>query len=90
MAVHRHVGAEISRGGRGAPDAVARAAALLREKHKALPASLKKRMESYLSLEMGVSLLHAGTPVSGAHALAKSWLLHPRFQASLEPFWERG
>jgi GT2 family glycosyltransferase len=90
VAVHPSVGAEIARGGRGSPEAIVQAAAYLLKKHSALAKALTTRMESYLNLEIGVACLHAGAMASGASALAKSWLLHPRLQPSLEHFWKRG
>lgn len=87
IAVHEGVAAEITRGPRGAPaDAIA-AAEYIRRKNADLPAALKKRMESYLLLEIGVAELGARRMFAGANALLQSWLLHPRVQASLEPFW---
>lgn len=85
--VHSGVAAHISRGARAAPEDAIAAADHIRRKHADLSPALKKRMESYLLLEIGVAELGAGRLPAAARALGKSWILHPRAQASLEPFW---
>lgn len=87
LAVHRGVAAEISRGGRVCPAVIGDAAAHLRAAHLDMPSSLLRRMNSYLQLELAASCLHHGDRLGGALALARSWALHPRLQAALEPFW---
>lgn len=87
VAVYPGIGAEISRGGRGQPTDVVGACAHIRARHGALPAPWRRRMESYLNLELGVAFLHHGQWVEGSAALARSWGQHPRLQASLERFW---
>jgi glycosyltransferase involved in cell wall biosynthesis len=83
------VAAEITRGGRAAPAAIASAAGYLREKHANSREIVRRRIESYLALEAGASLLHHGKFAAGTLALARSWALKPRLQAALEPFWRR-
>lgn len=85
--VHPTIAAEITRHGRAAPEMVRAAAEAIRAKHAGLAAPLQTRMRSYLSLEIGAALLHAGAPFSGAAALAQSWVLRPRLQPALERFW---
>lgn len=87
LEIHDGVGAEINRGWRAAPDLIAAAAAYVQTKHAAAPKTLTRRMESYLQLELAASLLRHGAGVGGVLALTRSWLLHPRLQAALEPFW---
>lgn len=88
LAVYPGVAAEITRGGRAAPENIAGAADAINAKHVALPPALARRMRSYLKLEQGAALLHVGDVIGGAAALAHSWLLHPRMQPALEPFWD--
>lgn len=87
LAVHDGTAAEITRGKRASPEAVAAAASYLRSKHASLPSDLKRRMESYLALELCAARLHAGDAVGGAGALLRSWLLHPRLHTPLERHW---
>lgn len=87
IAVHEGVAARVTRGARAAPTDILAASEKIRRKHAALDAPLKKRMESYLSLELAVARLGAGDTAQGVAALLRSWMLHPRLQASLEPFW---
>lgn len=87
LAIYSGVGAHITRGGRGDLGDVERAVARLRAKHTHVPEGLKRRMESYFQLELGVARLHRGAAASGVLALAYSLLLHPRLQPSLERFW---
>lgn len=87
VAVYEKAAARITRGARGALVHTLAAAAHIRRKQTALAPPLKKRMESYLSLELAVARLGAGDAVKGAAELARSWILHPRLQPSLEPFW---
>lgn len=88
LAIDKTIAAEITRGGRALPETAAAAAALLRSKHAHVAENVRRRMEGYLALEMGASLLHAGRPVAGTLALTRSWLLHPRLRTALEPFWQ--
>jgi hypothetical protein len=85
--VHPIVGTEISRGERATPAAIATAAGYLRQKHAALAPPLRARLESYLTLESAAASLGHGDLVSGAVSLARSWLMRPRLQTALEPFW---
>lgn len=87
LAVHPEPGAEIQRSGRAAPDVIATAAHAILRKHDDAPAPLKVRMQSYLQLELAAARLGHGDIVGGGVALAHSWLLKPRLQAALEPFW---
>lgn len=87
LAVFNGIAAEISRGGRADAALVEQAAAYIMDKHRRVGTALRRRMQSYLALELAASRLHGGAPVSGALSLAHSWVLHPRAQASLEPFW---
>lgn len=82
--------AEITRGGKAPPSAIVSAQAHILSKHSGLPPSLKRRMESYLALELAASDLYHGAPIRGLLALARSWLLHPRRQLVLERYWESG
>ncbi|MBL8548143.1 MAG: glycosyltransferase family 2 protein [Hyphomonadaceae bacterium] len=85
--VHEGAAARVTRGARGAPTETLAAAEHIRRKQAALAAPLKKRMESYLSLELAVAHLGAGDMAQGVAELMRSWMLHPRLQPSLEPFW---
>ena len=87
LAVFNGIAAEISRAGRAPVALVAQAAAYIMDKHRSVGTALRRRMHSYLALELAASKLHGGELVSGALELAHSWVLHPRAQASLEPFW---
>lgn len=87
LRAHPSLAADIRRGARAAVEPVEQAAHRLLNKHDALAAPLKRRMKSYLSLEIAASRLHAGQALGGVSALARSWLLHPRMQPALEPFW---
>lgn len=87
LRVYPAIGAEISRGSRAAPDLVAAAAAQILFKHADVPTPLRRRMQSYLYLELGASRLAQRAWLGAGLALAQSWLLHPRMQPSLERFW---
>ncbi len=87
LAVHPAPAAEIQRSGRAAPDVIATAAHAILRRHGDAPALLKSRMQSYLQLEMAAARLGHGDVIGGGVALARSWLLKPRLQAALEPFW---
>lgn len=87
IAVHESIAAEITRGRRPSPQVIDAAANYIREKHQGLPAEALSRMNSYLALESAAARLGAGEIASGAAALMKSWLLHPRLQPALERFW---
>lgn len=89
LAVHEGVAAEIARGARASPAAINEAAVYLRKKHARLSGRLMRRMRSYLALERAAAELGARNVIGGAAALAESWLLHPRAQVELEPFWNR-
>jgi glycosyltransferase involved in cell wall biosynthesis len=88
--VHNSMAAEVNRGARASPVVIYRASAYLLEKHSCLHSRLKRRMRSYLALEAAAASLGAGDALDGVGALTRSWLLHPRLQVSLEPFWHRG
>lgn len=87
LAVHAAPAAEITRGGRASPEVIETASRHVRQKHENQSVPLRRRMESYLALEAAASAIQAQKPLAGMAALAKSWFLHPRFQAALEPFW---
>ncbi|HRP12657.1 MAG TPA: glycosyltransferase, partial [Terricaulis sp.] len=87
VVAHRGVGAEITRGGRAGVAQIEAAAVTIRALHAGQPETVRRRMESYLSLETAASRLHAGAYLSGLGALAHSWMLRPRLRAALEPFW---
>ncbi len=87
LSVHPGMAAVIHRGARGGAKEVEAAAAHITAKHKGLPRELRRRMESYLQLELAVSRLYGGAQPAGVAALARSWLLHPRLQPALEQFW---
>lgn len=87
LAVDPTIAAEVARGGRAPSRTVMVAAAQLRAKHANAPENLRRRMESYLALEIGASLLHEGKLAPGVLALARSWRLRPRLRAALQPFW---
>lgn len=89
LAVHSGVAAEITRGGRAAPDLIDAASRVIRSKFSSAPAPIVRRIESYLSLERGAALLHRRDRTRGLMALGKSWVLHPRLQPALENFWSR-
>lgn len=87
LAVYPHLGALVSRNGRGATADVEAAAKIIRQAHAAASPALRRRIEGYLQLELAASRLHHGPRLAGVSALARSWLMHPRLQASLERFW---
>lgn len=87
LEVHVSVAAEITRGGRASPSSIENAAVYLQGKHAALGGDITRRMKSYLALERATARWHAGDRIGGVRALALSWLLQPRLQAALEPFW---
>jgi glycosyltransferase involved in cell wall biosynthesis len=87
IGVYADVAAEISRGGRATPATTRAAADYIRAKHGATSAGVRRRIESYLALELAAACLHHGEVVGGTVALARSWWLKPRLRAALEPFW---
>jgi glycosyltransferase involved in cell wall biosynthesis len=87
IAVHPGVAAEIHRGARATPASIRAAANHIRAKHGATRARLRRRMESYLDLELAAACLHHGDVAGGTVALARSWWLKPRRRAAIERFW---
>ncbi len=86
--IHPDVGAEIQRGPRAPPELVEAAAGRIRAKHAGLGSDdVRRRIESYLQLEIAAARLDRGDVLGGSLAFARSLWLKPRVRAALEPFW---
>lgn len=85
--VHPEIGAEIHRGSRALPALVEPAAAHIQAKHVGVDADIRRRIESYLALEIAAARLGHSDFIGGGAALARSLWLKPRLRAALEPFW---
>jgi glycosyltransferase involved in cell wall biosynthesis len=90
VSVFPNPGAEVHRGVRPSPESVLAAASHIRARHSgSVSMEIRRRIESYLQLEIAAARLGQGDVFSGALALARSIWLKPRISVALEPLWGR-
>lgn len=83
------VGALIERKRIQKPKLILDAAKAIQEKWKdVLPGSLRRRLESYLQLEVAAANYFAGDRLAAISHFARSFVLQPRLSLQLSPGWE--